>query len=66
MPIYEYRCKNCEFQFDVLQKIGADGKDLNCPECGAPFPEKILSTFASAGSDSGQSLGGCLPGKGFT
>ena len=51
MPIYEYRCKECGHIFDAFQRIGDDGSDLECPECGAPKPEKLLSAFASSGGD---------------
>ena len=65
MPIYEYRCKQCDAQFDVLQRVGEDGKDLVCPECGAKSAERLMSLFASSGNDSGGS-GGCSPRAGFT
>ena len=46
MPIYEYKCKKCDAQFDALQRIGEDGSNLNCPDCGEQHPEKLLSVFA--------------------
>jgi putative FmdB family regulatory protein len=52
MPIYEYKCASCGHRFDVLQRIGADGSDLNCPNCGAQKPEKMLSACATSGSGS--------------
>ncbi|NIR52568.1 zinc ribbon domain-containing protein, partial [candidate division KSB1 bacterium] len=51
-PVYEYQCKKCWEKFEVLQKVGADDTDLNCPNCGAPNPEKVFSLFSSAGSKS--------------
>ncbi|MGB7062532.1 MAG: zinc ribbon domain-containing protein [Candidatus Zixiibacteriota bacterium] len=50
MPIYEYKCRKCGHRFDVLQKMGEDGKELKCPKCGVDNPTKVFSTFASAGS----------------
>jgi putative FmdB family regulatory protein len=35
MPIYAYRCENCGFQQDVLQKMSAPLL-VNCPSCGEP------------------------------
>ncbi|MCH9007148.1 zinc ribbon domain-containing protein [candidate division KSB1 bacterium] len=65
MPIYEYKCKKCDAQFDALQRIGEDGSNLNCPDCGEQHPEKLLSVFAS--SDNEGSLGGsCSADSGFT
>jgi len=65
MPIYEYRCKNCNHIFDKLQSIGASNEDVYCPECNSPEPERLLSTFSSSGAGSGG--GSCgAPGSPFT
>ena len=42
MPIYDYRCKACEHVFDALQKM-SDAPLVDCPECGAPELQKLLS-----------------------
>lgn len=34
MPTYVYRCKNCEHQFEVMQRM-ADEPLKECPECGS-------------------------------
>ncbi|MBN1464215.1 zinc ribbon domain-containing protein [candidate division KSB1 bacterium] len=62
MPIYEYKCTACGHRFDVLQRMGEDGADLSCPLCGAPAPEKMLSTCATSGHDSGASERSCSSG----
>ncbi len=33
MPIYEYRCKDCENGFSRLQKVGAGNDGVKCPKC---------------------------------
>ncbi|MFZ5518525.1 MAG: FmdB family zinc ribbon protein [Candidatus Zhuqueibacterota bacterium] len=67
MPIYEYSCKNCGCQFDVFQSMGATNENLTCPSCGQPKPERIFSTFGSAGSGSySGSSGGCSSSGPFT
>ena len=33
MPTYEYKCKQCEHQFELWQEVGADAP--KCPECGS-------------------------------
>ncbi len=50
MPIYEYKCRGCDHKFSVLQRMGADGSELTCPQCEAAKPEKVFSAFASSGS----------------
>ena len=45
MPIYAYRCSNCGFQKDVLQKI-SDPKLTGCPNCGQ---ETFVKQLTAAG-----------------
>jgi len=33
MPTYEYKCKQCDHQFELWQEVGADAPA--CPECSA-------------------------------
>ena len=64
MPIYEYKCGVCCYKFEVLQKIGEDGKSLKCPKCDADEPTRVFSVF-SGGKSSGKSSPAC-PSKGFS
>ena len=66
MPVYEYRCTECGHTFDALQRVGEDGRHLNCPKCQAGHPEKLFSAFASSGGSEasfggGSAGGGCGP-----
>ena len=65
MPLYEYECQKCHERIEVLQPIGADGRDLECPACGKAGPEKVLSTFA-CGDTAATSTGGGPGCSGFT
>ncbi|MEM6638692.1 MAG: zinc ribbon domain-containing protein [Pseudomonadota bacterium] len=42
MPIYEYRCDDCEHQFDALQKM-SESPLTDCPECGIASLRKMVS-----------------------
>lgn len=42
MPIYAYRCENCGFAKDVLQKL-SDPVLTDCPECGQSTFKKQLT-----------------------
>jgi len=42
MPIYAYRCSSCGFQKDHLQKM-SDPLLTDCPECGKPAYQKMLT-----------------------
>jgi putative FmdB family regulatory protein len=64
MPIYEYRCTQCDTTFSRLQPIGHGSNELTCPEC-AGKAKRILSTFssASAGSAGTSSASSCASSK---
>jgi putative FmdB family regulatory protein len=47
MPVYEYECKKCLKKFEKIQKMGEDGRNLSCPECGEIGPKKLISGFMS-------------------
>jgi putative FmdB family regulatory protein len=42
MPFYEYQCRACGAQVEVLQKI-TDAPLKKCPECGRPRLAKLVS-----------------------
>ncbi len=42
MPIYEYRCSDCGFQNEYLQKISEPPMAV-CPSCGKESLRKLLS-----------------------
>ena len=50
MPIFEYICKECKHQFEVL--VHASTK-VACPSCSSQMLDKQLSVFA-ANTKSGQ------------
>ena len=45
MPIYEYQCRDCAHQFEIIQKV-SDSALVDCPRCGAPKLRKLLSLTA--------------------
>ena len=42
MPIYEYRCEDCGFQKEYLQKL-SDAPLTVCEACGKPSLKKLLT-----------------------
>ncbi len=42
MPIYEYRCSECGFQNEYLQKVSEPPLNV-CPSCGKATFQKLLS-----------------------
>ena len=56
MPIYEYKCKNCENVFSKLT-FNTESK-VECPECKSEDTERLISTIASSSGGSSSSCGG--------
>ncbi|RKU23542.1 hypothetical protein C6500_01385 [Candidatus Poribacteria bacterium] len=54
MPIFEYHCKDCRTEFEVLQRVSDTNTSPecspSCPKCGALNPTKRFSAFATAGT----------------
>jgi putative FmdB family regulatory protein len=40
MPTYEYRCKNCKFEFEEFQSIASEPLHV-CPKCNGNVERKI-------------------------
>jgi putative FmdB family regulatory protein len=43
MPIYEYECRSCKAQFQVLVMKAIEEKRLACPNCGTRKPRRLVS-----------------------
>ena len=48
MPLYEYRCEECDHRFEILQRLGDGADGLSCPSCGVERLARQFSTFAAA------------------
>ena len=61
MPIYEYRCKECEERFEQLVPLRAEHPPVTCPRCGTSEIRKLLSTFATTENNRSTSQSSCAP-----
>lgn len=50
MPIYEYQCETCSFEFEELVR---GGDKVTCPHCKSDSVRRKMSTFSK------KSCGGC-------
>jgi putative FmdB family regulatory protein len=63
MPIFEYKCRQCEREFERLVFAGEE-KDISCPDCRSTDVEKKMSASSFMGSSIGTCAAG--PSKGFS
>jgi putative FmdB family regulatory protein len=73
MPIYEYKCRECDLVFEVLKRSRLSENDPECcPGCGGEEADKLYSSFAGmvpvaaggGGCPSAGSGGACGGGQG--
>jgi len=56
MPIYEYRCRSCNAEFEEFIRPPRDEEDLTCPQCGSDEVKKGFSLFGTSGLISGSAV----------
>ena len=63
MPVFEYKCKQCNSKFEVLHKSSVNQEEVTCPKCNSKENKKLLSSFSATGfstsSSSGCESGNC-------
>ncbi|MGH7919353.1 MAG: FmdB family zinc ribbon protein [Candidatus Dormibacteraceae bacterium] len=71
MPIYEYRCDDCQDTFEMLTSFANRDQSQTCPTCNGEHSQVQVSSFAAvgAGGPGGEELsapqqtgGGCACG----
>ena len=64
MPIFEYKCSECDTKFEVLHKSTTNQKEVTCPNCNSAHNKKLFSAFSSnINSDTISSSGDCSSGQ---
>ena len=56
MPIYDFRCQNCNAVTEILVR-NTNGESARCPECGSMNLEKLVSSSYMIG------MGASEPGR---
>ena len=71
MPIFEFKCLECEKFFEILVMNNDEKANMSCPECGVGNFERVLSTTnfsmgiksSSGQSDVGSQTRKCASGS---
>jgi putative FmdB family regulatory protein len=56
MPLYEYRCNQCEETFEMMLRFSEADRIPVCPHCKSPNTQRKLSMIASTRSGSSDSF----------
>ena len=60
MPLYEYRCPECDVTFEARRPMADASAPIDCP-AGHVGSRRLLSVFASTGSASSASSASAPP-----
>jgi len=69
MPVYEYRCEDCDKRFEMRRSYSQSDALADCPYCEGRHTRRLLSNFvARSASSSGATAavaggGGCAGGS---
>jgi len=66
VPIYEFKCKECGHEFELIMRASANKEEVTCPKCHAKNPERLMSAFSSGSSGGGFSASSSCGGGAFT
>ena len=66
MPLYEYKCLDCETLFDALRGMSEADDPITCPQCGGEETQRVISLFSAVGDQGiiageGSSCASCSP-----
>lgn len=71
MPMYEYKCSDCDTKFEVLHKSTLNKEEVTCPKCNSVKNNKLFSAFSASVNSSSYSSGdscssgSCSPAPSF-
>lgn len=73
MPIHQYKCLECENNYEILHKSKELVENIKCPKCNSISYKKLISNFTASVSYSpsapcatsycGKTYDGCSSGK---
>lgn len=66
MPLYEYRCADCQTRFEALRAMADADAPIACPACRSQQTSRAISLFSAIGSEgiitgAASSCSGCTP-----
>ncbi len=66
MPVYEYRCSECNTKFDIFHKSSENKEEVICPKCSSKESKKVFSSFSSSIDGNTNNFGGSNDSSSFS
>jgi putative FmdB family regulatory protein len=62
MPVFEYKCKDCNSKYEIFHKSSLNPEEVICPSCRSKNSYKLLSAFSAVGIST-QNISSCESGN---
>lgn len=49
MPMYSYKCENCETKYDIFYKVRENTEEIICPNCNSRAYKKLMTAASISG-----------------
>jgi putative FmdB family regulatory protein len=63
MPVFEYKCSDCNKKYDVYHKSSVNNEEVECPSCHSKNFKKLFSSFSASVSSESFSYNDCSSGN---
>jgi putative FmdB family regulatory protein len=63
MPVFEYKCTDCEKKYDIFHKSSVNPEEVECPTCHSKNHKKLFSSFSASVSAGSFSYNDCASGN---
>jgi putative FmdB family regulatory protein len=63
MPVFEYKCSDCNSKYEIYHKSSVKQEEVVCPECHSGNHKKLLSSFSASVGSSDFSYNDCSSGN---
>lgn len=66
MPLYEYHCRSCYSEFDMLRKLSDRDDEIECPVCRSRQIKRKMSVSAAPSHNGNGSISSAVCNSRFT
>ena len=63
MPVFEYKCIDCNNKFEILHKSSINQQEVTCQRCNSSKNKKLFSAFSASVDTSSFSGSSCTTGN---
>jgi putative FmdB family regulatory protein len=63
MPVFEYKCSDCNSKYDIFHRSSENPEEVECPTCHSKDHKKLFSSFSASVSRPSFNYNDCSSGN---